>query len=38
MITHRAFTVVQNGMTEEGHFKRIQDGQWVIPYLTREEA
>jgi hypothetical protein len=24
--------------TEEDHFKRIKDGQWLIPYLTEEEA
>jgi hypothetical protein len=38
MITHRAFSVVPKGMTEEDHFKRIRNGQWLIPYLTAEEA
>jgi len=38
VIVHRAFSVVHMNQTEEDHFKRIKDGQWLIPYLTEEEA
>ena len=38
MVTHRAFSVVQKGMSEEEHFKRISSGQWLVPYMTEKEA